>query len=429
MKLDPWQKEFLETEGDKVLCCGRQIGKSTICAMDAGNWAVKNKNSTILMIAPTERQAYALFEKTLNYLLANYKTYIKKGKDRPTLSRIYLNNGIKIYCLPTGLAGLGIRFLTVGRLYVDEASRITNDVWTAVTPMLLTTGGAQVYLSTPAGSEGYFADVVKNRGEKFNSFRRFFKSSGEVIEAREICESWTKFQREKSFEHLEREKERMSMREFAQEYEGAIIDELRQFFPTKVIEKCMFLKTRINQALPGDNFMGVDVARMGGDENVLFSFKRINKDYLIQLDLEIDKEVMTTYVVRKILNADARHNYSKIYIDDGGMGVAVFDPLLEHEQTKRKVVAINNASRSIRRGREKRLLKEDLYNNLLSLMEKRKVELREDVNIMQSLRSVQYEYVNNKLRIFGNYTHIAEAMIRAAWCMKDKSLNIWFDYM
>ena len=58
-------------------------------------------------------------------------------------------------------------------------------------------------------------------------------------------------------------------------------------------------------------------------------------------------------------------------------------------------------------------------------MEKKKIKLERDEKTMHSLRSIQYEYISGKLRIFGNYAHISEAIIRAAWCMKDKSLNIW----
>jgi len=37
---------------------------------------------------------------------------------------------------------------------------------------------------------------------------------------------------------------------------------------------------------------------------------------------------------------------------------------------------------------------------------------------------VQFEYADDKtLKIFGRYTHIAEGLIRAAFCSKDKSLN------
>ena len=71
-------------------------------------------------------------------------------------------------------------------------------------------------------------------------------------------------------------------------------------------------------------------------------------------------------------------------------------------------------------------MKEDLYNNLLNLMEKGKIELLKDDEIFLSLRSIQYEYTDDgRLVISGTYSHITEALIRAAWCMKDKSLNIF----
>ena len=82
-----------------------------------------------------------------------------------------------------------------------------------------------------------------------------------------------------------------------------------------------------------------------------------------------------------------------------------------------------------------RLLKEDLYNNLLRLMERREIKLLDDDEIMHSLKSIQFEYIGKKdeveegkekrLKIFGKDSHITEGLIRAAWSAKDKSLNIY----
>ena len=108
--------------------------------------------------------------------------------------------------------------------------------------------------------------------------------------------------------------------------------------------------------------------------------------------------------------------------------MGVFDILMEHQQTKRKTEALNNASRSLDNEdkRKKKILKEDLYTNLLRLMEQGRIDLFDDENLYLSLVSVQYEITKDKtLKIFGRYTHIAEALIRAAWCMKDKHLNIY----
>ena len=407
--LDDWQKEVMNTKGNIVLRSGRQVGKSFIISHKVGEYAVKNKKKTVLVIAAVERQAQLLFEKILTYVHDNYRAYIKKGKDKPTKSKLTLNNGTVIHCLPSGLSGYGIRGYTVDLLVADEAAFIPEDVWTAVTPMMAITKGNIIMLSTPFGRGGYFYECFNDP-----SYTTFHVSS-------EDCPR-------KNQEFLDREKGRMSDLQYAQEYLGEFIDELRQFFPTDLIKSCMTLESGLYPlSTLGDNFLGVDVARMGGDETVLLSLKRNDrKTRLKQTDMLITKKTYLTETVKMIKVLDSRWNYKKIYIDDGGLGVGVFDPLLEDQQTKRKVVPINNASRSIDKdSQRKKLLKEDLYTNLLVLMQKGKIDLWDSPDLLLSLKSVQAEYKNGKLKIFGKYTHITEALIRAAWCMKDKSLNIW----
>src|SRR3990167_3687192 len=410
MELYDWQKEILDIEGNICLRSGRQVGKSTIIAMKAGQFAVKNPNKKILIIASVERQARLLFEKTLGYLSDNYRSVIKTGKDRPTQHIINLKNGSRIYSLPTGLSGYGIRGYTVDLLIADEANFIFEAVWSAVTPMLAATKGKIILLSTPFGKMGYFSSCFKDP-----NFKSFHISS-------EDCPHIDK-------EFLEREKARMTKAQYAQEYLGEFVDELVQWFSTELIEKSMVL-SRSSVPLAsagGDYYLGVDIARMGGDETVLFSMSRQDKE-LKQFDMEITEKTYLPETIARIKASDRKHNFKKIYIDDGGLGVGVFDPLLQDEQTKRKVVAINNAARSLDRNntQRKKLMKEDLYTNALWLMEKGAVKLFDDPEIMLSLKSVQYEYTaKNELVISGKYTHIAEAFVRACRCMKDKSLNLW----
>jgi len=438
-RLDPWQLSFLSTIGDKILCTGRQVGKSFIASKDCGDYARTHPSKLIMMIATTERQAYELFEKTLTYLLSVCPNLIKKGKDRPTKTCIKLSNGTKILCLPTGPTGVGIRGYTVDRLYVDEASRIPPEVWPAITPMLLTTAGAKILLSTPAGKDGYFYDCWRNDDASFDSFTRFSIDSKRVIEERAICSTWTIAQRDGALNLIKQEKSRMTDLQFAQEYMGEFIDELRQFFPTALILSCMTLKRSSYPAgrfslptspLYSHRYLGVDVAGMGDDDTVLFSLgHHSGTNILHQFDMELYSKQRTTETVRRILDADTRHCYTRIYIDDGGMGVGVFDPLLEHDQTKRRVVAINNSSRSLdRNDRSKRLLKEDLYTHLLSLMEQGRIKLFDDADLLNSLRSIQAEYTGGKLKIFGRYTHITESLIRSAWGSREKGLNIGISF-
>jgi len=437
LRLDAWQKKFLETQGDKILCTGRQVGKSLVCSIDAGEYAVNNSNKTILMIAPTERQAYELFEKTLNYLSQHHSRKIKKKKAETNKSKISLNNGTIIRCLPTGLAGIGIRGFTIDRLYVDEASRVPEPVWAAITPMLLTTGGALILISTPYGARGRFWETWTNKDNAFVSFKKFSINSEECIRQRKISPTWTEKQREYALRLIEQEKKRMSRREYAQEYLGEFMDDLSRFYSDELIRKCCALQREQIISKKGEYYLGVDIARMGEDKSAFQILKKINKDNIVQVESLVTRKQLTTDTEHKILMLDQQYNFQKIFIDAGAgtLGVSILDHLLENSQTRTKVVAINNRAISTERdgSRKQRLLKEDLYSNLLMLMQQNKIKLLDDEGLIESLRSVQYEYVTQedrptKIRIFStphNLSDIVEALIRAAWCSKYKSLNIW----
>src|SRR3990167_4760231 len=364
MTLDSWQQDVLKTEGNLAVRAGRQVGKSTIISWKAAEYAANNPKKAVMIIASTERQSYLLFDKVLNHLYQNYRGRIKKGTDRPTKHIIKLNNGSIIYAFPTGLSGYGIRGYTIDLLIVDECAFIPDDVFTAVVPMLAITKGSIWVLSTPHGKEGYFYRCFTD-----DSFSKFHVSSLECP------------RRDDKF--LERERLRMTKLQFTQEYLGEFIDELRQFFPDALIRQVMTLPKVTLSPLgeitgsqgglsktispPGDLFMGVDLARMGSDQSVFLSIAR-KKDRLRMFGMEITEKTLLTESVKKILILDGIHKYRNIYIDDGGLGAGAFDFLLREEQTRRKVVAINKATRSLDREdkRSKKLLKEDLYTNLLT---------------------------------------------------------------
>jgi len=418
MILDEYQKQILATEGNIALRSGRQVGKSTVISILAGDYAAKNSGKTIMIIAAVERQAYLLFEKCLYYMEKNYPRLIKKGKNRPTKSKIQLINGSQIYCLPTGLTGYGIRGFTIDLLIADEAAFIPDEVFSAVTPAMATRthlGARIVLLSTPFGREGYFARAFNDE-----TFHKFHVSSEECSRI------------DKKF--LEQEKARMTKRQYAQEYLGEFVDDLMQFFPDELILRCMKGK-RPGTISKGRNFyMGVDLARMGEDESTFEIFRLTDEKMLVQVENQVTTRTYLYQSTRHIIELNKLYNFQKIFIDDEGIGVGVYDFLLEEETTRRLIVPINNSKRILDRDETQRtrLLKEDLYNNLLRLMEAKQIELLDDPEIFQSLKSVQYEYTSDTrgrshLKIFGNYTHIAEGLIRGAWCVKYKPLNIWID--
>ena len=432
LQLDEWQIKFLLTKGDKILYCGRQIGKSVTCGHDAGYWATHNSKKVILMIAPTERQAYALFEKTLTWILDFYPNMVCKGKKRPTKTKINLTNGTIIWCLPTGISGIGIRFLTVDRLYVDEAPRIPDLVWDAVTPMLLITGGDTILLGTPFGTNNEANRTWENEDGIYDSFTRFSYSSREVLLKRKICETWPQWRLDKALKKIKREEKRMTKLVFAQEYLGKAQEGLQQVFPDELLKRILVLKRRTT-ILRGYNVLGMDVAGMGKDETTFEILDLNNITAIEQIEHIITKKQYTWQTSDKAIELTKTYSLKKIYIDDGGLGFGAFGDLMKENSTKRITIAINNASRLYERdssGREikekkKKLMKVELYDNLLALMERDHIKLLDDNEIYQSFKSIQFEIIDGKAKYSGNYTHIAEGLIRAAWGVKTKGLKLF----
>ncbi len=448
LQLDVWQKDFIDTKGDKILCCGRQIGKTEICAIDCGEYVQDPDNPhPVLMTAPTERQAYNLFDKTLRYLMDNYpKSIFMKGQFRPTKSKITLKDkkhpkkeGLRIFCLPTGLTGLGIRGITVGRSYEDENSRTPDEVESAIAPMLLITGGARIKLSTPYGARGEFWRTFINKDGAYDSYTRFSKDSETVIRDRPISDTWSEMQRENALRLIEQSKSRMSNKEFAQEWMGDFIEDLFRFFSDKLIKETCILKkpTSINKYV--NHYLGSDIARMGEDEGTFEGIDRISPTNLQHVENIITNKKLTTDTHDKIIALDRIWNYNKqgIGIDagSGSLGVGILDWLLR-SNIKHKIVAINNLKRVLDSSGDNttKLLKEDLYQNMLALMQRGVLKLLKDDDVIASLQSIQYEYVMKpgqpvKIRIFGNYSHIVEGLVRAAWLANQKHINMFISHI
>lgn len=418
-KWDKWQIGVLEAKGNVTLRSGRQVGKSEVISKKAADFALNNDNVTVLIIAASQRQSSLLFEKVR--IRTDEIDEEQNGglyEDRPTLTRIRLNNGSRIYSLPAGRSGNFIRGFTIDMLIADEAAYIPESVWNSVLPMIAvsreTKGmGIIVLLSTPFGKGGYYYDSFTDK-----DFTPFHASSEDCIRI------------PKDF--LKKERARMSKAEYRQEYLGEFTEEWNQFFTTDLIKSCMtFIEwskdTDYNNA--AKYYLGVDVARYGGDENAFIICENFKDKYKI-VKCQTTSRISTTDTIGRIKKLNEIWNFSKIFIDDAGVGGSLTDVLID--ALGRKVIGLNNSSKRFQmEGEEKKkgILKEDLYSNLLMLMETKKIEIINNLDLLRSLKSITFEYGdlkgNSKVKIFGAYSHLAEAAIRACWCNKIKGLNIY----
>lgn len=406
VKLDKWQKDYINTKGNVAIRAGRQSGKSFAQSLRVALFALLNEKTQTLIIGAVDRQSVELFEKVKSHILVLAKHQIK-GK--PTLHRIELRNGSRIIALPAGRTGYGLRNYTIHKLVADEAHYIPEEVWTAVRPMLATTGGTMDILSTPRGNEGFFY-------EAFNSpdFTTYHTTSEECPRI------------DKNF--LAQERKRMTKLQYAQEYLAEFLDSLQQFFPKDLINACLDLNLldKYSPSLGKAYYLGVDVARYGGDENAFVVCELVDNESLTVRYIETTERISTADTMGRIQALQNIWHFQKIYIDDGGIGGAVLDVLLERPEIKNFVVGINNASRPVDadKSRGKKILKEDLYGNLRRCMEQGLIKLPDHDRLIQSLMSIQFEYTDQaNLKIYGRYSHLTEALIRAAWCVKTKKLK------
>lgn len=199
---DPAQLELLScTDRNVLVLWTRQFaGKSQTAAALLLHHAMTNlgkfgRGSTALVFSAGQREAVELLRKVrhLRYGLVHryipssrrrswraksvakdvkrYKDMVgESGWDEPSIpseleavvdakTMIELENGSRIISLPAkSQATVGY---TADLLVLDEAKVIPDDLYKSVRPMLATTGGRMIALSTPLGQRGWFWEACK----------------------------------------------------------------------------------------------------------------------------------------------------------------------------------------------------------------------------------------------------------------------------
>jgi hypothetical protein len=152
---DAWQADLLQSDARQmILLCSRQSGKSTVSSILAIHEAIYQPNSLILLLSPSLRQSQELFRK-LQDIYNNLDSPLLPQAREESALRMELSNGSRIVALPGKEATIR-GFSGVSLLVIDEASRVPDELYQSVRPMLAVSGGRIVLLSTPFGKRGFF---------------------------------------------------------------------------------------------------------------------------------------------------------------------------------------------------------------------------------------------------------------------------------
>jgi hypothetical protein len=213
---DPWQTDLLrgnwrtetgQTTLQAILLCSRQSGKSTVAGLLGLHDALfspPSKPALVLVLSASGRQSKEFFK---TKILAPYR---QLGRPVPpeaelTLS-LELTNGSRLVALPTSQDTI-VGYSGVTLLLVDEAARVPDALYYNVRPMLATSDGKIVLLSTPQGKRGFFYEEWIGQGQ-WHRVRQTVDSCKRISpafleeERRSLGPRWYRQEYECSFEDM-----------------------------------------------------------------------------------------------------------------------------------------------------------------------------------------------------------------------------------
>ncbi|MDH3021557.1 terminase family protein [Gordonia alkanivorans] len=206
----------------RVMCAGRQVGKSRTLAIEALHRAFTQAGALVLLISAGEVAARRLLEECAT--LASAAPLLRGSVVDDQRTQLTLSNGSRITSVPASQKQ--IRGWPVDLLIIDEAGFVGNEIWQAAEPAIIARPGARIILSSsPWGGIDHFFRQLFNRGktapdERYESFH-WPTSLNPLVSA----------------DDLEAIRERESSHYFNREYLAEWTEEAGAFFSTDEIEQ------------------------------------------------------------------------------------------------------------------------------------------------------------------------------------------------
>ncbi|OPY36759.1 MAG: tRNA(Met) cytidine acetyltransferase TmcA [Methanoregula sp. PtaU1.Bin051] len=148
---DDWQRDVLNSSQKRcIINASRQAGKSTATAILALHTALFRSPATVIIISPSLSQSAESLKKVKGILPAVHPEITKDNE-----SRLEFANGSRLIALP-GSSITSRGFSAVDLLVVDEAARVVDEIYHAVRPLVATSNGRIILLSTPYARAGFF---------------------------------------------------------------------------------------------------------------------------------------------------------------------------------------------------------------------------------------------------------------------------------
>jgi hypothetical protein len=216
---DAPQELVLRSESKRgILNCTRQWGKSTVAAAKAVHRAYTRTGSLVLVASPSERQSAEFLRKAAGMMR---RLKLKVRGDGDNAISLLFPNGSRIVGLP-GTEATVRGFSAASLILIDEASRVEDELYKTLRPMLAVGNGDLWLMSTPFGKRGFFYESWEHGGADW------LRVSVKATECPRIPAAF-----------LEEERGRQGPVWFGQEYMCEFVDNGSEMFGRDLIEAAL----------------------------------------------------------------------------------------------------------------------------------------------------------------------------------------------
>jgi hypothetical protein len=361
----PYQQKLLTDQSKRIVSCwGRQCGKTTTVAVKATYYAYTNPNTIALVASPSLRQSTIMLNR-IQELIEN-SFILRQGVSKQTRTTIQLHNDSIIVALPCSENLL--RGYTADLIICDEAAFMPEETITQVMfPMLSTTNGAAIFLSTPWGKNHFFHKAYTNP-----EYSVHHAKSTE-------CPLITP-------EFLQEQKRTLPDEIYRSEYLAEFTEAAYCFFPQDLIRQCIDPTleqiTDLTTAPHAEYYAGVDLGKLN-DHTVIAIIKQDQNQLRLVYIHEYPLDTPYSHIIGETVNANKRMRFQKLLIDQTGVGEPITEELQNQDVTNTEGITFTIQT------------KEKLLNNLKLNMEQNRLKLPYNRHLIEQINQQQYEYSKN----------------------------------
>jgi phage terminase large subunit-like protein len=365
-----YQEKLLNDKSKRIIACmGRQTGKTTTIATKAIHYAYTQPKTTTLIISPSLRQSMIMFDKILTFIHSN--PLLRKSITRKTRTIIQLSTGSQIIALPCSEHLL--RGYTAHLAICDEASFIPETIITEIVyPMLSTTNGTAIFLSTPWDKNHFFYKAFLNPQY---STHKIPSTENPLIPQAFLTEM----------------QQNMTKEAYQREYMAEFTEAATSYFQQELIRKCIERAQQlglepyatIEQQIPkAEYYAGLDLGKLQ-DHSALAIIQKDQETLKLVYHCQFPLQMPYTEVINILQRVNEKFHLQKLLADQTGLGEPVLDAMQEQGLTCAEGAKLTQDAKT------------ELLTHLKLTMEQNRLAIPYNKQLCQQINDQQYAYTRN----------------------------------